>query len=942
MTPERWQQIERLFDEALNLDASARDRFLDTACNNDPDLRHEVEALLKADAEAPAFLNQDAAAFAAPAMEIPPSPAVAGRHIGPYRLIRELGRGGMGVVYLAERDDVDKQVALKLVRGGHADPVTTRRFLLERKVLARLEHPHIARLYDAGIAEPSFGLSNEGTPYFAMEYVEGQPIDVYCDAKKLSIPDRLRLFETVCSAVQHAHQHFVVHRDLKPSNILVTEEGQVKLLDFGIAKVLAEAEEEMEEALTRTGRQLLTPAYAAPEQVEGTAITATTDVYSLGVILYELLTGCRPYDINGSDGRAGDAFLKHTPQRPSTVITQERGDTAAKIARARATTTERLSRRLQGDLDVICLKALHKEPDRRYASAEAFVEDMKRHLAGLPVLARPDTIVYRSKKFIRRHRVGVSVAGSFLVLLGLVIGFYTIQLRQQRDQAQQEAERANQVTQFLINVFGEADPLNAKGDTLNAYQILERGVTRLETEMVNQPLQQATLQDAISQVYRDLGEYEQAQQLAETALATRRQQYGATHPEVAASLSTLASLFRRGGSYAAADSCYREALTIIEGAYGIAHPQWVQYTNGLAQVLVDKGEYEDAEALFREALAIGQKIHTSPHEEIAFSLGYLARALNNQGQKEEAIPLTQDALRMVQTLYGEVNPKAAAYTSFLGSIYFNMGQDTVAERYHRKALDLYLEVVGDEHPDVAASYTNIASTLRNQGRAEEAIPLYEKALAIMKAVYGDMNPSVAAVLYNMGSAYRDLHRYAEAERVLLEMLAIDRATLGEDHPLVGVDLNQLAVLYRDQGAYDNALALHQEALTLLQNKLAAGHRHIGHTQTGYGITLLLQGHASKAEPMLRKGVAILDEAYSGNHWTVGDAKAWLGACLTQLGHFEDAEPLLVGGYQQVKEDRGPQDRYTQQILTHLTHLYDAWDQPARAAEYRALLDENQE
>ncbi|NNF59131.1 MAG: serine/threonine protein kinase, partial [Rhodothermaceae bacterium] len=315
MTPERWQQIAAVLDEVLDLDPAERPAALDALCGTDPDLRREVSDMLEA--ELPDFLNEDAAVFAAPALA--EQDRAAARHtVGPYRILRELGRGGMGVVYLAERDEVDRQVALKLIRGGLADPALRERFLHEQRVLARLEHPHIARLYDVGIAD-------DGTPFFALEYVEGEPLDRYCDDHRLPLDARLRLFEAVGRAVQHAHQHFVVHRDLKPSNILVSEDeagqAQVKLLDFGIAKVVAEAEEAGREQATQTGTRLLTPAYAAPEQIRGEAVTAATDVYSLGVVLYELLTGRRPYEVIGHGG--AQAVLTQEPKRPSTAVTDE-------------------------------------------------------------------------------------------------------------------------------------------------------------------------------------------------------------------------------------------------------------------------------------------------------------------------------------------------------------------------------------------------------------------------------------------------------------------------------------------------------------------------------------------------------------------------------------------------------------------------------------------
>ena len=385
MDADRLERIQDLFFAALEQPPEARAGFLDAACD-DAALRRAVEAYLAADTDGATFLlDEPLVRLHAPEEELD---EIEGRPVGPYRLRRLLGRGGMGAVYLAEREDVGRQVALKVVRGDLADPAARRRFELERRMLARLEHPHIARLYDAGVAD-------DGTPYFAMELVDGVPLTDYCDRERLGLDARLHLIGQVGRAVQHAHQQFIVHRDLKPSNILVTPEGEVKLLDFGIAKALDEAGEESGE-LTGAGRRLLTPAYAAPEQRTGGPATAATDVYSLGVVLFELLTGKRP---NASDEPT------RAPSRPSTAVT-ETDATSTEAAAARRTTTKRLARRLRGDLDVVCLKALQPEPERRYPSAEAFVEDIKRHLAGLPVTARRDSVGYRLRKFVRRHQQG--------------------------------------------------------------------------------------------------------------------------------------------------------------------------------------------------------------------------------------------------------------------------------------------------------------------------------------------------------------------------------------------------------------------------------------------------------------------------------------------------------------------------------------------------------
>ena len=447
MTPdalERWQQADAVFSEALDLPPEKRAAFLDEACAGDADLRREVERLFEADAQAGLFLETPSDWFDAPRL---PGPGVAaegdrarravlGQQVGPYRLLDEIGHGGMGTVYLAERADgqFEQQVALKLVRSGVATDEALRRFRLERQILAGLHHPHVARLLDGGVTE-------DGTPYFVMEYVAGIPIDRYCDEHRLSIAERLRLFCTVCAAVQYAHQNLVVHRDLKPSNILVTDDGQVKLLDFGIARLLDPEARTLSPALTQTGLRLMTPEYASPEQVRGEPVGTASDGYQLGVLLYELLTGHRPYRLPGRLLHHIERIVcEEMPTRPSTAVVQIEevevsGDggtqsiTPEQVSRARSTSIERLRRRLAGDLDNIVLMALRKEPARRYASVGNLEADIQRHLTGLPVRARPDTLVYRATKFVRRNWIGV--AATLLVMLSLVAGL-TVALWQAR------------------------------------------------------------------------------------------------------------------------------------------------------------------------------------------------------------------------------------------------------------------------------------------------------------------------------------------------------------------------------------------------------------------------------------------------------------------------------------------------------------------------------
>ncbi|HMB89755.1 MAG TPA: serine/threonine-protein kinase, partial [Rhodothermales bacterium] len=651
---QHWQQINDLFVAAQARPLEERRAFLKQACADQPDLQAEVESLLFAYDASDDFLHKINLDEAVALLESVGEPVSPGQQIGPYRVVRELGRGGMGAVYLAHRADgqFDQQVALKLIKRGIDSEAILYRFLHERQILARLQHAHIARLLDGGV-------SADGRPYFAMEYVAGVPLTDYCDAHRLDVEARLRLFEQVCRAVHYAHTNLVVHRDLKPSNMLVTEEGELKLLDFGIAKLLDE--EASVKTMTEAGLRVMTPEYAAPEQMQGETVTTATDIYALGVVLYELLTGHRPYQFDRRTPAAvAHVMAEAEPVRPSTVVSQTTelrfGDgmgttktiTPQDVSQARSTQPERLQRRLRGDLDIVVLKALRKEPERRYASAEALVEDIRRHLAGLPVVAQQDTMDYRMRKFVRRHRVGVLAAG--LVVAALVAGL-TVALWQARV-ARQEATKAEVVQAFMLSLFKTSNPDKAKGETITARELLDAGATRVEVELANQPEVQAEMMAVVGKVYQQLGLYEPARPLLEQALARRRAVLGENHEDVAASLHDLASLLQSTGDYAAAESLYRETLTLQRKLLGHQHTTVATTLNNLASLLFDQGDYDAAEGLFREALALRQKLLGPEHPDIAISLNDLALVLYYNGDYDAAEPLFYEALAMQRKLLG--------------------------------------------------------------------------------------------------------------------------------------------------------------------------------------------------------------------------------------------------------------------------------------------------
>ena len=565
MDANRWQRLETLFVAALDRDDSARQAFLRSETADDPTLFTEVCAMLAANGESRALAVESQLIRDTP-IDSPfvgrldrAPPAV----LGPYRLIEQIGHGGMGVVYRAERADgqYTQTVAIKLVRTDFATPDLVQRSRSERQILARLEHASIARLLDGAVAA-------DGSPYLVMEYVSGRPITEHCDAARLTIDQRLRLFQVVCRAVHYAHQNLVVHRDLKPSNILVTADGQVKLLDFGIAKLMT-PDDPGDAASARTLLPLMTPDYASPEQVRGESITTATDVYALGLLLYELLCGERAQRAGG----ASPVAIEHTicevePQAPSVSVAKGTAAEIAERARGRGgMRIEQLQKQLRGDLDTIVDMALRKEPARRYASAEQLAIDIERHLGGQPVVARPDTFGYRTAKFLRRNRVGVAAA--IAVILSIVAGLSValigmVRARDAERQAVAEAAVATSVSEFLVNLFRASDPEEARGDTVTARELLDRGADRIRSGLDDQPEVRARLLGTIAQAYESLGSFEQALALREEELAIQQAASGPESAAVGMTLAELADLYGRRGEYARAKEAASQAVAMLE------------------------------------------------------------------------------------------------------------------------------------------------------------------------------------------------------------------------------------------------------------------------------------------------------------------------------------------------------------------------------------------
>ena len=761
MSPEYWQRIDRLFDEALDLPPDERMAFLDGACDGDEALREEVEALLAACENATGFLDQPPISLAetalSPFFEMPENDLAPGQTLGRYRIVEPIGRGGMGAVYLAERDDghFHKRVALKVVKRGMDTDEIVGRFRYERQILARLEHEGIARLLDGGITQ-------DGRPYFVMECVDGEPLDEYCDRMRLSVRERLALFMDVLEAVRYAHHNLVVHRDLKPSNILVAppdEEGgrpQVKLLDFGIAKLL-DTDAATTIPLTEAHTRRLTPDYAAPEQIRGEPPTPATDVYALGIILYELLTGRRPYHFPTRQlSEIEQTICERAPHKPSTAIFHARlappsaddtPPTALALAVQRRTLPKKLYRILAGDLDAIILKALRKEPERRYASAAELLSDLCRYTEGKTVRARPDTFHYRTSRFVRQHKVGV--AATALIILTLVGGivattWQALEARRGFREAQMQTERAESVQEFLANVFAQANPDDPlalaidQDDSTTARELFRKLIDNGRTRIgeLGNPLDQAAVLDVLGGAYTSRGYFAEAESTFAHALALKRGQLGDQHPDLAASLFGMATAVQNYPDLDRAIDLHQQAIHLLDDAPDEERQLLPSVYIHLGWVYLNKWKYKDAEAWYVRAL-----------DEIA-------------GMKEQAANDSEMQLLKAEGLNG------------LGIALGSLDRFEEAERALRHALSIQKEILGPAHPRVANTMYSLAGYLVETGNLHAAEDAYRRALVINRRVYGIRHVAVANVLQDLADLKDQLRQPGEAEALHLQALDI--------------------------------------------------------------------------------------------------------------------------------------------------------------------------
>ena len=737
-------------------------------------------------------------------------PESAAASIGAYRLLEKLGEGGMGQVWLAEQSaPVKRQVALKLIRSGIYDSAVARRFASEQQSLAIMEHPAIAKVFDAG-STPT------GQPYFVMEYVPGPPITRYCDEKKLKIRERLELFIRVCEGVQHAHQKAIIHRDLKPSNILVAEidgKAEPRIIDFGIAKATPQPGAD-QTLLTRAGSPMGTPGYMSPEQADPALgdVDTRTDVYSLGVVLYELLAGAHPFDSRRWQKQPFDEILRQIreedPPNPSTRLSQEK-EASNVTAEMRGTEPRQLLTLLHGDLDWITMKALEKDRGRRYGTPSELAADIARYLRNEPVLARPATAGYRLQKYVRRHRVGVAAAGGLAFVLVAFAVMQAVQLRR----ITRERDRANRITNFMTRMFKVSQPSEARGNAITAREILDKASTDIDTGLAKDPELQANMMDVMGNVYTSLGLYQRGDALLTRAVETRKHVLGAENPDTLRSTAGLAWTLQREGRYSEAERLGREALELERRVLGPDDPDTLRSASDLSWTLYQQGRYADSEKLLRETLDRQRRVLGPEHSETLQSMSDLGWTLGEEGRYAEAEKMEQETLDIRRRLLGPEHPDTQTSMNNLAGIFEWEGRYPDADKLFRELIELDLRVRGPEHPDTLLATNNLANVLGYEGRYAEAAKMQRETLEIQRRVLGAEQRDTLITQIGLANSLGGLGKYDEAEKLLLQTRDIQRRVLGPESPRTADTTYNLACLAARRGRPEEAFSYLQEAMT---------------------------------------------------------------------------------------------------------------------------------
>jgi serine/threonine protein kinase len=891
--PSQRDRVEQLFQAALGIKPTERTAFLDKECAGEPVLRQAVEDLLAVDADAGSFLKR-------PLFQLSTADSLTTSEIviDHYHLLQLIGEGGMGEVWLAEqKQPVRRRVALKLIKAGMDTREVVSRFESERQALALMDHPAIAKVFDAGTTP-------EGRPYFVMEYVAGMPITTYCDRHKLSTRQRLELFISVCEGVQHAHQKAIIHRDLKPSNILVTEvDGKPvpRIIDFGVAKATSQRLS-AGTLYTQIGAVIGTLDYISPEQADsgGADIDTRSDVYSLGVVLYELLSGTLPFDFRKL---AYDEVLRCLREQdapsPSTKLRTHGGDSAL-TAKNRSADLPTLVSLIRGDPDAITLRALEKDRARRYSTPLDLSADIGRYLRNEPVSAHAPSAAYRARKYIRRHRLGVTLV-SLLVLLAVIFAAaQTIELRRIR----RERDRADRITDFLTNMFRVSAPSEARGNTVTAREILDRSSNEIERGLDQDPEVRSQLMLVMAKTYENLGLFSRAHDLMERVLQNRRKALGANNPKTLEAMSQMGWVLYREGRDAEAERLIRTTIDGQSRLLGPGDSSTLESKDHLAWILLRQAHYAEVERLERELIATSSSELGPENPQTLRFMDGLAVAFARQSRFAEAETEYRKLLDLERRNLGADHPTTLATMHNLANMLSGQGNYDEAEKLYRETLQIERRILGPEHPDTANSMTTLANTVVfDHGRYAEAEDLYRKSLDIELRVLGPDNPYTIAAKEGLANVLSSELHYAEAETLLREILNVRQRLLGTDHTDTLLSQYNLATVLKHENRYGEAEKLIRETLNTQTRVLDPNDPDTLASKAFLADVLLQEEKPQEAEVFAREAFDDQLRTLGPQHRDTMESLAFLGTALAKSGRYEDARKLYLDTIDKISNDK---------------------------------------
>jgi len=900
LSVDRSQRVWELVQLAGSLEPGKREAFLTQACAGDDSLRAEVLAQLRLQggrqAGQPSTGTLNLTSGIGEALEH--------RRVASYRLEGLIGAGGMGAVYRAVQEQPHRTVALKVMRSGIGSPSALRRFHYESEILARLRHPGIAHVYEAGMHEEGV-LS---VPYFVMEHIpDARSLTEYVEWKGMETRQRLELFAKVCDAVHHAHQKGVIHRDLKPSNILVDSSGQPKLIDFGVARVPG-----ADIALTDAGSLVGTLPYMSPEQCQGEAqeIDTRSDVYALGVVLYELLCGQLPQDL--AQKPLSDAvrmIREERPRRPSTI-----------------------HRALRGDVETITLKTLEKDRERRYPSAAELAEDIRRYLRNEPITARPASGIYHLRKLVSRHKLPSAL---LVVLLGVLLAF-TINMDLQSRRIARERDKAERINTFLQRLLAGADP-ELSGHDVTGAQLLDRAAAGIAGDLQGEPEVEEAVRAILGAAYRNLGRYADAERELRSALALRRQLFGEKDLGVARHMVSLAIALGDQKRASEAEELTRHALSLQRELLGEEHIEVSNTLHSHAVALKAMGRTREAEEELLQALAMRRKLEEDDVR-AADVINSLAVLHEQVGRFDEAEKRHREALAIAREHLTPDHSDIAKHLNNLASALLRRNDTGEAAKLWQEALEIWTRRLGEDHPRVATVLGNLGLVHGLRGDHRQAEACYRRALDIRRRKLGPKNPDVTNLLVRLAGSLQNQGDLAGAEGAIREALEIDLEQLGAESLRVSTDRSQLAFTLLEQGKAAEAEAEVRKALPVLERSLPQSRFDHASALLMLGKTLIRQDRAAEAEPLLRNAAVKRQEMLGDQHWQTAYARLALGECLAALGRRGEAESLLVESHAVLKSSLNPRHPRALEALRGIIALYEAWGKDNEAATYKAQLE----